>query len=91
MARGKRKDPYAELDASFKNSIENMSDEQIKQRVAEINLNLQQLLNAREVDQDLKEKAAAYQEANRVYREGMKDAKLRTKYALSVLEARGKA
>lgn len=90
MARPK-KDPFSDLDEDYKTSVQAMSDVEIKARVAEINLELQALMNAKDEDKDLKEKGEAYKEAGRVYREGQKGAKLRTKFALSVLESRGRA
>lgn len=96
MARGKKgtktpKDPWSDLDKDYQELIQNKTDAEIRQAVAETNLELQQLLNAKEKDLDLKEKGQAYQEAGRTYREATKGAKLRTKYALYILEARGKA
>lgn len=97
MGRGKGKvgdavkSPWDDIEPELRNDIENMKDDEIRQRVAEIHLTLQALNNAKELDQDLKDKKAAAAEAGRTYREQAKGAKLLTKYALSILEARGKA
>ena len=86
-----KKDPFGDLDEEYKTGVQSMSDMEIKARVAEINLELQALLNAKEKDEDLQAKAIAHKEAGKVYRDGQKGAKLRTRYALYILEARGKA
>jgi hypothetical protein len=92
MPRGRpKKAPFSDLDLEFKSTVESMTDDEIRRKVADTNLDLQQLLNARDLDQDFQEKKAAYGEAGAVYRDGQKAAKLKTKFALMVLEGRGKA
>lgn len=88
---GKKKGKFDDLDSDYKTTIENMKDEEIRAKVAEISLENEQVQAAKALDFDLKEKAAAFQEAGKVYRESAKGAKLRIQYALSILEARGKA
>lgn len=85
------KDPYAELDSEWKDGIASMSDEDIKQRVADIALNYEELMKAKKNDEDLKQKVAEATEAGRVYKEGAKGSRLRIQYARMILEARGKA
>jgi len=84
------KDPFASLDAEFKDGVANMPIEDIKKRVAEIALELDRLMEAKKKDQDLEEKLEAAKDAGAVYREGQKSAKLRIRYAQTILEARGK-
>jgi hypothetical protein len=86
-----KKNKFDDLDAEYKSGVEGMSNDEIRSRVAEISLENERVQAAKADDQDLAEKGAAYQEAGRVYREAAKGAKLRVQFALSVLEARGKA
>lgn len=92
MPRGRPKsDPFAALDQEWKDLINNMKEDEIRNRVAEIALERETLLKAKKEDMDLKEKAIAYAEAGRVYKEGVKGAQVRIQYAQMVLESRGKA
>ena len=85
-----KKDKFEDLDQEWKDGICSMSPEEIKSRVADIALELETLLKAREDDADLQAKQLAAKEANAVYSEGKKGARLRIKYAKSILEAKGK-
>lgn len=62
MARrgyGKKKSPFADLDQEFKDNVANMSDDEIKARVAEIFLNEEENQRQKKSDQDLAEKVSA--------------------------------
>lgn len=85
------KNKFDDLDADFKTMIEDATDDEIKSRVAAISLENERIQAAKKGDEDLKEKAAAFQEAGKVYRESAKGSKLMIQYARFVLEGRGKA
>lgn len=86
-----KKNKFDDLDADFKSVVENMSDESIRDKVAQIALDTEELLKAKEDDEDLKEKVQIAKEAGAVYREGVKMNRVRIQYAQMILESRGKA
>lgn len=86
-----KKNKFDDLDADFKSVVENMSDEDIRDRVAQIALDTEELLKAKEDDEDLKEKVQVAKEAGAVYREGVKMNRVRIQYAQMILDSRGKA
>lgn len=86
-----KKNKFDDLDADFKSGVENMSDEEVRARVAQIALDNEQLLKAKEDDEDLKEKVQIAKEAGAVYREGVRMNRTRIQYAQMILESRGKA
>lgn len=91
MARGRRKkNKFEDLDKDFMTNIEAASDAEIRDKIAQVALNQAELIQARDLDQDLQDKKYALSEANAIYREGTKMNKLRIEYARSILEARGK-
>ena len=91
MARGfKKKSPFADLDAEFKETIDNMSEEDIKRRISEVAIAEHENREAKKKDEDLAEKVAAVKFAGEAYREATKMNKLRIAYAHFILEARGK-
>jgi len=92
MRRAKKeKNPWADLDVDFKETVANMKDEEIRARVAEVALNEVENQAAKKVDQDLKDKVAAARFAGEQYREATKMNKLRQAFAHSILAARGHA
>lgn len=89
MARGRKKKlEFEELDSEFKDTIASLSDEQIKQRMAEIAMNEQENLNAKKADADLEEKIAQAKYAGEAYKEATKFNRLRTKYCCEIINAR---
>jgi hypothetical protein len=91
MARGfKKKGPFDDLDKEFRETIENMSDEDIKKRVSEVAIAEHENRQAKAKDQDLSDKVAAVKFAGEQYREASKMNKLRIGYAHFILESRGK-
>ncbi len=89
MARGRKKKlEFEELDSEFKDTIASLSDEQIKQRMAEIAMNEQENQNAKKADTDLEEKIAQAKYAGEVYKEATKFNRLRTKYCCEIINAR---
>lgn len=84
------KNPYSELTEDFKESINNATDDEINQKIAETAKNQAALEEAKEKDEDLKEKKAQASEAGAVYRDGKKANNQKIKYAREVLSGRGK-
>jgi len=84
----KNTDPFSDLDKDFKEAIAAMPVDEIKKRVAEVALELDKLMQAKKADGDLAEKLLAAKEAGAIYREGQKGAKLRIRYAQTILSAR---
>lgn len=87
---GKKKSPFADLDQDFKDTVANMTDEEVKKRCAEVALAEHENRLAKKADVDLADKAAAAKFAGEQYREATKMNKLRIAYAHFILEARGK-
>lgn len=87
---GKKKSPFADLDAEYKTNIENMTEEEIKKRISEVALAEHENREAKKADQDLKEKLSAAKYAGAQYAEGTKMNRLRIAYAHFILESRGK-
>lgn len=86
---GKKKDAFELLEDEFKDSVQQMSPEDIKKRVAEIALAHSELMKAKKEDQDLLEKKEAYSLASTQYRESSKFSKLRIDYCKSILDNKG--
>ena len=90
MPRGRpEKGRFDALDQDFKEALSAAPVDEIKKRVAEIALDLDRLLEAKKADQDLAEKLEAAKDAGAVYRDGTKMARLKIRYAQTLLEARG--
>jgi hypothetical protein len=69
MARGfKKKGKFDDLDTDFKSTIENMSDAEIRVRIAEVVLNQRELMAAKKLDKDLQEKQALVKQLSEKYR-----------------------
>jgi len=85
-----KKDPFEALDKEFKDAIEGMDETAIRARIAEVAIGQQQLMDAKENDLDLAEKAALAKEAGAIYSEGTKVNKLKIRFAKQMLESRGK-
>jgi hypothetical protein len=91
MARGfKKKGPFEDLDKEYKETIENMSDEDIKKRISEVAIAEHENRAAMAADPDLQQAKDALKLASEDYREGTKMNKLRIGYAHFILESRGK-
>lgn len=86
-----KKNKFEDLDADFKSNVESMNNEEIRNRVAQIALDTEDLLRAKKEDEDLKEKVTIAKEAGAVYRDGVKMNRIRIQYAQMILESRGKA
>lgn len=90
MAR-KSKNPFDNLPDDFVAEIDGSTVDQINAKVAELAKAEQENLQAKSLDEDLKEKKEAVKFASEVYRDCSKGYRLRMKYILTVLESRGKA
>lgn len=90
MPKGQKKDKYADLDEEFKANAESMDEAKIRDTIAKISLDLSALLEAQELDADLKQKKEIAKEAGEVYRDGKKYARLATSYLRAMLDAKGK-
>jgi predicted carbohydrate-binding protein with CBM5 and CBM33 domain len=84
-----KKDPFAELDNEYKDSIASSSPEDINKKIAEVAKNQEENLRLMGEDQDLAEKKEAVKEASAQYREASKMNKLRITYAIRVLGDKG--
>ena len=85
-----KRDPFEILDDQFKDTIVAMGEDEIRNEIATIALNQEELMIAKKQDQHLQEKKEEAKEAGLVYREGTKFNKLKISYARQVLEDRGK-
>lgn len=85
-----KKAPFADLDQDFKDTVANMSEEEIRKRISEVALNEHENREAKKKDMDLKEKQSAAKFAGAQYVEATKMNKLRIAYAHFILEGRGK-
>jgi hypothetical protein len=83
------KDKFDDLDEEFRAFVLGSDPNLVKQRLAEVVLEHQRLVEARKNDGDLQEKKWAFEEADAVYREGKKLNKLRIEFAREILVARG--
>jgi hypothetical protein len=83
------KDPFANLDEDFKDAILQGTEESVRSAASKVALDQEELMAAKENDQDLKEAMAAASVAGSVYRDGTKMNKLRIKFIRSVLKSRG--
>lgn len=83
------KDPFEFVAPEFKDFVNSASDEDVKKKIAEVAMNQAALMEAKEADEDLKEKKAVATEAGRVYTEGTKANKQSIAYARALLGARG--
>jgi predicted carbohydrate-binding protein with CBM5 and CBM33 domain len=83
------KSPFADLDLEFKDAIASMSTEDINKRIAEVAKNQEENLKAMKEDQQLAEAKAAAASAGAGYKEATKMNRLRVRYAMEILGARG--
>lgn len=86
----KNRSPFEELDQDFKESVDSMSDEDVRKKLSEVAIHEHQNLEAKKQDQDLAQKKVLAQEAGEIYKEATKFNRLRTRYCYQILEQRGK-
>lgn len=90
MPRGpKKKNPFDELSAEFKDAAQHADTAKLKSVLMEIGMSEQLNLASMKADQDLKEKKEAVKDASAGYREVTKFNKLKTKFVLEQLSDRG--
>ena len=91
MPRGRKaKLPFEDLDKDFQSEVDSMTDQEIRQKMAQVSINEHENREAKKADQDLESKRVLYNEAGEQYREASAGNKQRISYCYSVLEARGK-
>jgi hypothetical protein len=93
MANGKRgrpkKNPFDDLDADFKDSVDGKSDSEINEMIAKVAKDEELNRRHKADDEDLKERQEQAKLAGAVYAEATKAYKLKTAYLYDVLKARG--
>jgi len=94
MPRGRKpgppKDKFEDLDDDYKSAVAGMDEVAIRERIAKVSLDQASLMEAKELDADLKLKKEVSKEAGAIYREGTKMNKLRIEFARRVLGDKGK-
>lgn len=65
---GKKKGKFDDLDTDFKTTVDNMSDSEIRLRIAEVVLAQRQIMEAKKKDTDLAEKQALVKKLSEKYR-----------------------
>jgi hypothetical protein len=93
MAKFKKpkKGPFDDLSSDFKDAVAQSTPEDINNRIAQITKDTEELLAARDEDEDFQSKKALYSEAGAVYRDGKKANRLKTLYCIETLHSKGKA
>lgn len=84
-----KKDKFDALDADFRDQVAAMSRKDIREKIAQISIDNQELLDAKEKDTDLMKAKEQAKEAGEVYREGLKMNKLKIAFAKRVLDDKG--
>lgn len=84
-----KKDKFDALPAEFRDTIAAMSRKDIREKIAQISIDNQELLDAKEKDIDLQKAKEQAKEAGEVYREGLKMNKLKIAFAKRVLDDKG--
>lgn len=84
-----KKGKFDDVPSEFKEAVESESAAQIDQRILAAVKETEEILKAKDDDEDLKEKQAAYREAGAVYKEGVKALRLKQQYCLFIKESRG--
>ncbi len=91
MPRGpSKKTPFEDMDAELKETIEAMSDDEIKAKMSAVSIAEHENREAKKNDQDLAEKLVQAKEAGAQYREATKANRLTIEFCYSLLHARGK-
>ena len=84
------KDPFEKLDKEYKTGIESASDEDIRKKISEAAIYRAERVETMKKDPALKELREKLNFEASDYKDEIKGADLRIKYAMSILEARGK-
>lgn len=86
-----KKDPFADLDSDFKDAVAGSSPEEIRKRIAQIAIDEENNRNAKDDDEDLKEKKEQAKIAGEQYAEATKAHRNMIRYCKRVLEDKGNA
>jgi len=84
-----KKDPFAELPPEWKDAVEAMSVDNLKNEMVSVSSNEHENQKNKEEDQDLASKKELYKEAGAGYKEASKANKLKIKYVLRHLSDKG--
>ena len=84
-----KKDPFDDLPDEFKDAVAAMNRTAIRERIAQVALDQQSLLEAKEKDTDFLKAREQAKEAGAVYREGTKMNKLKIAFAKRCLDDKG--
>lgn len=91
MARGRpKKDEFADIDPELKETLESMSDEEVRKKVSEFALLRQAQKEMMKEDPDVQEASDNLKVVKAPYNEAIKGAELNIKYVKFLLEARGR-
>jgi len=86
--RGRKKKDI--LSSEFKDAIESMSVEELKEKIISLAKHEKEILDVQEEDLKLKEACALVADLRGAYKESLKYNKEQRRYALKILEGRGK-
>lgn len=93
MAKGKSKktleDKIREFDGSFVEEVSLLTAEALKDRLAKLSGHEEEILDAKSNDDSLKEAKASYDAALDTYRVPLKANRLKRKFVVELLKARG--
>lgn len=89
--KGPKKDKFDALPEEFRDMVAGMTEEAIRAKIAQVALDQEELMKAKEGDTDLADKVEAAKLASEVYRDGTKMNRLRIQFCKRVLEDTGKA
>lgn len=84
-----KKDKFDDLSPEFRDSVAAMNRKDIRERIAQIALDNQALLEEKEKDTDFQKAREQAKEAGAIYREGIKINKLKIAYAKRCLDDKG--
>jgi hypothetical protein len=85
-----KKDPFADLDESFKSEVESASEEHLKALISAAKMGEITAKHAMKEDEDVTRLRGELKEAARPYRETAKACDLRAQYCRKVAEDRGR-
>jgi len=85
-----KKERFADLDGDFKDIAAALNEAELRDRIANVSLDQEALMEDKSQDTDLEVKREAARDAGAIYREGTKMNKLRIAYLRQMLDAKGK-
>lgn len=84
-----KKDKFDAIESDYKDLINSSNGDEIRGKIAQVAIDLEDLLKAKSEDQALEEKVEQAKLAGEVYREGIKTLRQKIKYAREVLKTKG--